>query len=114
MATLKNEPEAPTLLQTATSTLSTLTNMFKNIRTTGGGFAPVVMSLMSLVSQQNLSDQGMVDRIIQLIEELKTDLETTLDELHTTEGNEVNSHNTLMVSLQDSWNSMNTRLGTAE
>ena len=112
MAQLVNEPASTTLIQTATSTFATLESKFKSLKT-GSAYAPLVMSLVALVSQQNFSDQGMVQRIIDLIAELKADLEKTGHDLENAERQEVEDHEEVMRTLQESHDSMSSRLDNA-
>ena len=113
MAQLVNEPAEATLLQTATTTFANLANKFKSLKA-GSAYAPLVMSLVSLVSQQNFSDQGMVQKIIDLIAELKADLEKTGHDLENAERQEAEDHEEVMRTLQESHVSMSDRLVNAE
>merc|ERR1712226_638398 len=113
MAQLKNEPATPVLLQTTTATMATLEDKFKNLKGQGG-YAPLVMTLATLMTAQNLSDQTMVQKIIDMIDELKTDLEETLTQLSTDEAAEIENHENLISSLDAAYNDMGARLATAE
>lgn len=113
MAQLVNEPATPTLLQTATSTFATLQNTFKSVHA-ASAYAPLVMSLVSLASEQNLSDQTMVQKIIDLIQELLDDLRKTLNDLDNSERQEVEDHEQVVSTLQASSDSMSARVENAK
>lgn len=59
MEQLKNEPANTMLLQSTTATVATLKNKFASLKKEGG-FAPLVMTLATIMTEQNFSDQTMV------------------------------------------------------
>merc|ERR1711862_629464 len=64
------------LLESASKTFKTIEKKFSNLKM-GSAYIPMIKALIQLAStQDNLSDQSIVKKIIDLIDELKADLES--------------------------------------
>jgi hypothetical protein len=111
---LQNEPSgAEVFAQTASKTFSTIEEKFKSLKL-NSKYSPLIKSLIQLASSQNLADQSIVNRIIDLIDELMADLASSRTDADTDEAQAVENYNAFMEAALASFDQLNIDLENQE
>jgi hypothetical protein len=76
----------------------------------GSHYTPLIKSLIQLASSQNLADQSIVNRIIDLIDELKNDLQSSRDSADADEVAAQKAYEDFMAAMEAAYIELNTRL----
>jgi len=97
-------------METASKTFKTIEAKFSNLKM-GSAYTPMIKALIQLASSQdNLSDQSIVSKIIDLIDELKADLQSSQGDLRTDENNAIDAHNNYVARMADEHDALTTKL----
>ena len=112
---LYNQPEGgAVLLQSASKTFKTIEKKFSNLRM-GSAYTPMIKALIQLASSQdNLSDQSIVTKIIDLINELKADLESSQGDLQYEEAAAIDAHLNYLDKMANELAALETKLANKQ
>jgi esterase/lipase len=107
---LQNQPAgSEVLLESASKAFKTIEKKFQSLKM-GSHYTPLIKSLIQLASSQNLADQGIVNRIIDLITELKNDLAQSRTDADADEAAAQKAYEDFMAAMEAAFIELNQKL----